>query len=107
MTDLMRQHREDRGEHALPVSQPLGIFALTGDETGGGDVEVVVDHQEVGALPGAQPFVGAVGVQESVAEYRVEMVLARSLLTEVVAALKAAHPYETPAFDVVALINTD
>ena len=57
--------------------------------------------------PGAQPFVGAVGEQESVAEYRVEMVLDRSVLTEVVAALKAAHPYETPAFDVMALINTD
>ena len=67
----------------------------------------VLGEGQFRALPGAQPFVGAVGVQESVAEYRVEMVLARSLLTEVVAALKAAHPYETPAFDVVALIDTD
>ena len=67
----------------------------------------VLGEGQFRALAGAQPFVGAVGVQESVAEYRVEMVLVRSVLTEVVAALKAAHPYETPAFDVMALINTD
>jgi hypothetical protein len=67
----------------------------------------VLGEGQFRALAGAQPFVGAVGVQKSVAEYRVEMVLVRSVLTEVVAALKAAHPYEAPAFDVVALINTD
>lgn len=67
----------------------------------------VLGEGQFRALDGAQPFVGAVGEQESVAEYRVEMVLVRSVLTEVVAALKAAHPYETPAFDVVTLINID
>lgn len=67
----------------------------------------VLGEGQFRALAGAQPFVGAVGVQESVAEYRVEMVLVRSVLTEVVAALKAAHPYEMPAFDLMALINTD
>lgn len=67
----------------------------------------VLGEGQFRALAGAQPFVGTVGEQESVAEYRVEMVLVRSVLTEVVAALKAAHPYETPAFDVVTLINFD
>lgn len=67
----------------------------------------VLGEGQFRALPGSQPFVGTVGEQESVAEYRVEMVLFRSVLTEVVAALKAAHPYETPAFDLMALINTD
>ncbi len=54
-------------------------------------------------LPGADPAVGSVGQRESVAETRVEMVLARPRRTAVVAALRAAHPYEEPAFDVLEL----
>jgi putative NIF3 family GTP cyclohydrolase 1 type 2 len=44
-----------------------------------------------------------VGRPERVAETRVEMVLDRSRRTAVVAALRAAHPYEEPAFDLVPL----
>ena len=54
-------------------------------------------------LPGADPTIGAVGVREQVAETRVEMVLARHRRTAVVAALRAAHPYEEPAFDLLEL----
>lgn len=49
-------------------------------------------------LPGAQPFIGTVGSTESVAEDRVECVVDESVLAPVVAALRAAHPYEEPAF---------
>lgn len=49
-------------------------------------------------LAGAQPFVGAVGTAEQVAETRVECVVEEDLLDGVVLALRTAHPYEEPAF---------
>jgi len=67
----------------------------------------VLGEGQFRALPGAQPFIGAVGMVEQVAEYRVETVLPRAELAAVVSALKTAHPYETPAFDVTVLLNTD
>ena len=39
------------------------------------------------------------------AELRVETVVPDDLLAAVVAALKDAHPYEEPAFDVYALVK--
>ncbi|MQA15473.1 MAG: Nif3-like dinuclear metal center hexameric protein [Pseudonocardiaceae bacterium] len=48
--------------------------------------------------PGASPTVGRVGERERVAETRVEMVLPRRRRGEVLAALRAAHPYEQPAY---------
>lgn len=54
-------------------------------------------------LPGATPAVGQVGRREVVAEARVEMVVPRHRRAAVVAALRAAHPYEEPAFDVLEL----
>ena len=56
-------------------------------------------------LDGARPVLGAVGRQEEVAEARLEMVLPRGRRAEVVTALRAAHPYEEPAFDVVELAS--
>lgn len=50
-------------------------------------------------LEGSDPFVGEAGKVESVPEYRVEMLCADNLRADVVAALKASHPYEVPAFD--------
>jgi len=49
--------------------------------------------------PGANPTIGAVGDVEEVPETRVEMVLPRSGRAAVLAALRSAHPYEEPAFD--------
>ncbi len=54
-------------------------------------------------LPGAWPAVGEVGRVERVAETRLELVLPRARRTAVLAALRAAHPYEQPAYDVVEL----
>ncbi|MEK6789616.1 MAG: NGG1p interacting factor NIF3 [Pseudomonadota bacterium] len=67
----------------------------------------VLGEGQFRALPGAQPFIGMVGSLEQVAEYRVETVLPRAALAAVVTALKMAHPYETPAFDLTVLLNTD
>jgi hypothetical protein len=47
---------------------------------------------------GARPFVGERGMPEEVAEDRIECVVDERLLPQVVAALRAAHPYEEPAF---------
>ncbi|MGO4598124.1 hypothetical protein [Terrabacter sp. 2RAF25] len=52
-------------------------------------------------LAGATPSIGSVGDLERLAEDRVEVVLDRSLRGAVVAALRAAHPYEEPAFHVI------
>ena len=50
----------------------------------------------------ASPTIGTVGKLEYVDEDRVEVTLPRSRRADVVAALRAAHPYEEPAFHVIA-----
>jgi dinuclear metal center YbgI/SA1388 family protein len=54
-------------------------------------------------LPGAKPTLGEVGTLERVAETRLEMVLPRHRRSAVIGALRATHPYEEPAFDIVEL----
>ncbi len=55
-------------------------------------------------LPGAHPAIGEVGQPERVAETRVEMVLPPGRRADVLSALRAAHPYEEPAFDLYATL---
>ncbi|MBP3088030.1 Nif3-like dinuclear metal center hexameric protein [Corynebacterium sp. sy017] len=55
---------------------------------------------------GAQPAQGTVGELERVAEIRVEFVAKPQERQRIMAALRAAHPYEEPAYDVVALHDT-
>jgi len=52
---------------------------------------------------GANPYVGRVGALEVVEESRVETLVSAGRVEEVVAACRAAHPYEEPAIDVYAL----
>lgn len=52
-------------------------------------------------LDGAQPAIGAVGAVEHVDETRIEMVVPRHARTAVISALRSAHPYEEPAFDLL------
>jgi hypothetical protein len=52
-------------------------------------------------LPGSRPFIGEAGKTERVMEYRVEMVCPDDAAAAVVAALKASHPYEQPAYDLM------
>lgn len=49
-------------------------------------------------LAGARPAIGRVGTPESVAESRIEAIYPRRRRDAIIAALIAAHPYETPAF---------
>jgi len=54
-------------------------------------------------LDGSQPFHGQQGQVEYVEEYRVELVCAAAEMEQAISALRAAHPYEEPAYDVVKL----
>ncbi len=52
------------------------------------------------ALDGSDPFLGEKGRLETVPEWRVEMLCPDDRVGAVTAALRRAHPYEEPAFDV-------
>lgn len=56
-------------------------------------------------LAGSKPFLGQQGAVEYVSEFRVEMVCESKRIRAAVAALLDAHPYEEPAWDVVALVT--
>ena len=52
-------------------------------------------------LPGSAPFLGRTDSEARVPEYRVEMICPDEAVAAATAALRAAHPYEEPAFDFV------
>ncbi len=49
-------------------------------------------------LPGSDPYIGEQGEVEKVKEFKVELICEPALLDKAVAALREAHPYETPAY---------
>ena len=51
----------------------------------------------------ASPAIGHANELSVVVEFRVEMVCPRDCISEVVEAIHRAHPYETPAFDIIKL----
>ncbi len=53
---------------------------------------------------GTEPSVGEKGRDERVPELRLETVFPEDRQREVIAALRLAHPYEEPAFDVYPLL---
>jgi len=55
---------------------------------------------------GASPAIGSVGAVEHVVEDRVEVIAPARARREVLSAMRAAHPYEEPAFDIFALAPT-
>lgn len=54
-------------------------------------------------LAGSNPHLGEHGELEKVDEFKVELVCADHLIGDVVAAMKRAHPYEEPAYEVYRL----
>lgn len=56
-------------------------------------------------LAGSRPFLGQQDTVEIVAEYRVEMVCEVQFVRAALNALVEAHPYEEPAWDVIALVT--
>jgi hypothetical protein len=53
---------------------------------------------------GTNPTLGEAGREQRVAELRLETVFPEEKQDDVIAALRRAHPYEEPAFDVYALL---
>jgi hypothetical protein len=53
---------------------------------------------------GTLPNVGQAGREERVAELRLETVFPAHRQDDVLAALRASHPYEEPAFDIYELV---
>ena len=53
---------------------------------------------------GTDPNVGQAGREQRVAELRLETVFPEERQAEIVEALRRAHPYEEPAFDVYPLL---
>ncbi|MFC5409799.1 Nif3-like dinuclear metal center hexameric protein [Larkinella bovis] len=56
-------------------------------------------------LAGASPAIGRVGTEEAVQEERIEVIFPTFLENRLVTALKKAHPYEVPAYDLYPLAN--
>lgn len=55
------------------------------------------------APPDGNPYLGEPGQKETVQEERLETIIPLSEIGRVVAALKSAHPYEEPAYDIYPL----
>ena len=53
-----------------------------------------------------EPAIGERGREEHVAELRVETVVPSERIGQAVAALRDAHPYEEPAYDVYPLLDS-
>jgi dinuclear metal center YbgI/SA1388 family protein len=58
------------------------------------------------ASPAAHPAVGSPGERTQTPERRVEMLVPRHRVTAAVAALRQAHPYEEPAYDLLPTLLT-
>ncbi|GAA5189991.1 NGG1p interacting factor NIF3 [Ferrimonas gelatinilytica] len=52
-------------------------------------------------LPQSRPHVGEVGTLHRLSESKVELVFEAAKQSAIVGALKAAHPYETPAYQIL------
>ena len=59
------------------------------------------------ALEGADPYVGKKGVRHSESEIRIECVFQAHLEEKIIRALMNAHPYETVAYDIYVLENSN
>lgn len=54
-------------------------------------------------LEGSDPFLGQTGELEVVNEYKVELICTEAKIQGAIDALKRAHPYEEPAYEVLRL----
>ena len=56
---------------------------------------------------GANPYIGQQGKLETVEEEKLEVVCEVKKVKTVIAQLRAAHPYEEPAIDIVPLLDEE
>jgi hypothetical protein len=95
---------------SVPETHTESVLSAIGEAGGGtfGDqydycAFIVRGEGRFRPLSGANPFIGAVGKVERVSEDRVEVTVLPERLDGVIAAIRAAHPYEVPVIDVFAL----
>jgi len=56
-------------------------------------------------MEGTNPFIGKIGEKETVSEIKIETVIPERNLESVIQAMKNAHPYEEPAYDIYEILN--
>jgi dinuclear metal center YbgI/SA1388 family protein len=57
------------------------------------------------AGPGTDPYIGNINERHNEKELKIEVIFPAFLENKIVAAMKAAHPYEEVAYDIIALSN--
>lgn len=55
-------------------------------------------------LAGSDPFIGKTNEIERVREVKIETLFPENIKSEIIAAIRASHPYETPAYYIMELI---
>lgn len=90
-------------EHADTVKP--AVFAAGGGHIGDYDscAWQTSGQGQFRAMDGADPYLGKVGEVETVQELKVELVCDEANIRDAIAAMKRAHPYEEPAYDVFRL----
>ena len=58
-------------------------------------------------LKGANPYIGQIGVLQQEPEIRIETIFPNHLESQIIAALRLAHPYEEVAYDIYSLENAN
>ena len=106
--DLLR-HYDDVQIRLLCTCKPSGT-GQTGGLCGGRRsdwrvLSVLLGSGQFCPSAAANPYLGQPETLETVTEYRVELVSADDHIRAVLAALRLAHPYEEPAFDLVRLVD--
>jgi hypothetical protein len=56
-------------------------------------------------LQGSDPFLGKPGEVELVTEVKLEMMCKKEFIKDVIKALRESHPYETPAYYAIEIVN--
>ena len=93
-------------ENALEVVKDA-VFAAGAGRIGNYDkcCWQVAGQGQFRPLSGSNPAIGQRDTLEAVLEYRVEMVCESVSIRAAVEAMKAAHPYEEPAWHVVKIVT--
>lgn len=95
----------------VPISHQNDVKQILGDAGAGeqGDYNhcsfQIEGEGSFRPLTGADPFIGKVGELVKVDEVKIEAIVSESKLENVVNSVKATHPYEEPAFDIIPLKN--
>jgi dinuclear metal center YbgI/SA1388 family protein len=95
----------------VPIEQADQVRAALFD-AGGGNIgnysEASFNNEGMGTFKAgdqASPFAGEIGKQHQEKEVKIEVIFPAFLETGILAAMRASHPYEEVAYDIIALTN--